>query len=1220
MGVPGLSEVRLNKSAEGFQAFVVVPVMSIASRQPGNEASPRVCRACGVNLGARSTGAICPRCALRNVLAPDARPLPPSGGGEATPRLFGDYEIQSEIGRGGMGVIYKARHATLRRWVALKVMVAGEFASEAIRRRFRTEAEAAAALEHPNIVPIYEVGEAGGQPYFSMKLVEGGTLATWRLPLAKGELATGAAQPEALRAAAKAVVTLARAVQYAHDHGVLHRDLKPNNVLVDGEGGLFLTDFGLARLTEADSTLTHSRAVLGTPSYMAPEQARGETRRLTTAADVYGLGAILYELISGRPPFVGPSSLAVLRQVLDEEPLPPGRRGTGDGTPVSSPTSLDGRDLDTICLKCLQKDPGRRYASPGALADDLQRWLDHEPIRARPVAWTERVQKWVRRRPVLAGWIGIAVLLAVALAIGWVVFTAQVMQARSAAESANRDLSRNLFVREWREAETLAAQDKVAGALMWFARALRRTPGDAALASRLLSLLSDHAFPLPLGASITNGATIRTLALSADDERLVTADASGRVRCWSVAEGRELFALPRIFDQPSAAFVPVARMLLVVDRSTVSLWSETGGDLPVREVAGAEASTFDLSADGRRLAVARRDRRVEIWDAGSLERLPGGLVTEAGNPNFVRLSRDGRFVLRSFGSELRVYDAETGRRTWAARPALEKAAWFYARADFTGDASRVVGFHMAGVVRGQFTTWPLEVGASPASAAATLELPTISAPVFPETSGILVSRDSTRAFVWARSGLLNCFAIDTGRRVSEPVEYPGPVAGVVEASSGAWVAVASEGNVQFRDFSMRVPGPRVFRPGTIVGGARFGPDGRWFVVSGDGVVSRFETGSGQSRWTLSVPGRVRDLELSRDGRVLVATSTESGVVAGDADTGAIRSRMDPLPPILSHLALAPDGLRYAAALAEREVVQVHRVEDGRPAVAPLTNETAVVGTQFSPDGQRLAVVTTSGLVAVWDLPAGTAPTTPAERGLPLAVRRVSGRHEGVVWTACFSEDGRLLATGSNDRTARIWDIETGQLIRELRHQKPVYSVRFGPGARQLVTGSGDHTARLWEVASGSPVGEAMEHPGGVWYGEFSGDGAWLLTGDDTGRARIWDARSGLPLNGWIQHGSSLRQARLTSDAGQALVASVDDGVRWWRPLIAPAPAPTWLPDLAEAIAGARWSEAGTLVPIPPQRLSELRSIRSANRGGDFYGRWGRWFFRERMQPDPPAFP
>ena len=299
---------------------------------------------------------------------------------------FGDYELLQEIGRGGQGVVYRARQKSLNRIVALKVIGLGQWATKAHVKRFRLEAEAAASLEHPCIVPIYEVGERDGACYFSMKFVEGGQL---------DEVVRRA--PMSIRQAVELIAKVARTVHYAHEHGILHRDIKPGNILLDANGEPHLTDFGLARLLETESSITHTLDVLGTPSYMAPEQAVGNNAAVSSATDVYGLGAVLYQLLTGQPPFAGGTTYETIKLLLDTEPRQPR---------LLNP-KID-RDLSTICLKCLDKDPKRRYASAIALAQDLQRWLKHEPIQARRTGISTHARKWVRRNRSIAALIALS--------------------------------------------------------------------------------------------------------------------------------------------------------------------------------------------------------------------------------------------------------------------------------------------------------------------------------------------------------------------------------------------------------------------------------------------------------------------------------------------------------------------------------------------------------------------------------------------------------------------------------------------------------------------------------------------------------------------------------------------------------------------------------------------------------------------------------------------
>jgi TolB-like protein/tetratricopeptide (TPR) repeat protein/predicted Ser/Thr protein kinase len=368
--------------------------------------APRVCRKCGAEIFADAPEGLCTACLFEtglNLISNDDQGADDvtraQRRGRAVDRAktltdYGDYELLEEIGRGGQGVVYRARQKSLNRTVALKVIGLGQWATEAHLKRFRREAEAAASLDHSGIVPIYEVGERDGSCYFSMKLVEGGQLD-----------AVVKREPMPIRQAVELIAKVARTVHYAHEHGILHRDIKPGNILLDQKGEPHLTDFGLARLIETESTVTRTLEVLGTPSYMAPEQAVGNNEGVSSATDVYGLGAVLYQLLTGHPPFAGGTTYETIKLLLDTEPRQPR---------LLNP-KID-RDLSTICLKCLEKDSKRRYSSALALAEDLERWLKHEPIRARRTGIFTRGKKWVRRNPSIA--IMAAMLLALAVPLG----------------------------------------------------------------------------------------------------------------------------------------------------------------------------------------------------------------------------------------------------------------------------------------------------------------------------------------------------------------------------------------------------------------------------------------------------------------------------------------------------------------------------------------------------------------------------------------------------------------------------------------------------------------------------------------------------------------------------------------------------------------------------------------------------------------------------------
>src|SRR5947207_1265136 len=388
----------------------------------------RICRNCGAKIFSDAPEGLCTGCVLeaaiggagdwpavasakaddRDSAEKDNANVAP--GKEKTARAaellgeLGDYELLDEVGRGGQGVVFRARQKSLNRTVALKVISLGQWASKAHLKRFRLEAEAAARLEHPGIVPIHEVGERDGSCYFSMKFIEGGQL---------DEVARR--EPMLIRRAVELITKVGRTVHYAHEHGILHRDIKPGNILLDAKGEPHLTDFGLARLVETESTMTRTLDVLGTPSYMAPEQAMGNNAAVSCVTDIYGLGAVLYQLLTGQPPFAGGATYETIKLLLDTEPRQPRLLNL----------KLD-RDLSSICLKCLEKDPQRRYSSALALAEDLERWLKHEPIQARRTGVLTRGKKWVRRNPTSA--LLAASLVALAAAACWIVWKSELVR------------------------------------------------------------------------------------------------------------------------------------------------------------------------------------------------------------------------------------------------------------------------------------------------------------------------------------------------------------------------------------------------------------------------------------------------------------------------------------------------------------------------------------------------------------------------------------------------------------------------------------------------------------------------------------------------------------------------------------------------------------------------------------------------------------------------
>ncbi len=499
-------------------------------------------------------------------------------------RYFGDYELLTEIARGGMGVVYRARQNKLNRIVALKMILAGQFASEEDVQRFYTEAAAAALLDHPGIVPVYEVGEHQGQHFFSMGFVEGTSLAA--------RITSGPLPP---REAAALLKLIAEAIAYAHSKGVIHRDLKPANVLLDLQGTPKVTDFGLAKNMESESGLTRTGSVMGTPSYMPPEQAGGANDQVGPRSDVYSLGAMLYCLLTGRPPFQAANPLDTLLQVMTTEPVPP--RQLNPQVP---------KDLETICVKCLQKDPSRRYESATALAADLGRYHRGEPIHARSISRSERTWRWCKRNPVVAS---LTAAVALVLVLGTAISSYFALHAHRSSVQADERTHEALENLD--RAEVMIYSQQIAGAQSAI------TLGDATRARELLDACRwdlrgwehDHLFTVLSDGPKTStfggsGAPPTCTTISADVSTIAFGHEDGTIRIWSSSTGKETCTLSH--------------------------------DSPVRAVA--------LSPDGKRLASSGDNGNIKLWnvDAGQAH---ASIELGTPLPHIVLFSPDGRWVV-----------------------------------------------------------------------------------------------------------------------------------------------------------------------------------------------------------------------------------------------------------------------------------------------------------------------------------------------------------------------------------------------------------------------------------------------------------------------------------------------------------------------------------------------------------------------------------------------
>ncbi len=1003
------------------------------------------------------------------------------------------YELLGKLGEGGMGVVYQARHLQLGRIVALKMILSGGHARAADLARFRTEAEAIARLQHPNIVQVYEVGEHDGVPFLALEYCAGGSL---------DKKLNGTPLPA--QEAARLLQTLARAMQAAHDKSVIHRDLKPANVLLAEDGTPKITDFGLAKKLD-DVGQTASGVIMGTPSYMAPEQAgmaspgrKPGDSAIGPASDVYALGAILYELLTGRPPFKAATPLDTILQVVSDDPLPPSQ--LQPKTP---------RDLETICLKCLHKEAGQRYGSAAALADELGRFLRGEPILARPAGWAERGWKWAKRKPTAAALTLVSVLALLVLLVGGLWFNARLTEQRNEAlgqkktAEEQKDLADERAKAEARakkdaqdernraEEQKNLAEEKTKLAEREKARAetqLRRAEwlvyaGQLARAQSAfennnavlaLQLLDECQWDLRgwehrhLWTRLSSKATfaghshlVTSVAFSPDGRRILTGSLDQTAKVWDADRGQEFLSLKGHTGYvQSVAFSPDGRRILTGSADkTAKVWDADKGQGIFSLRGHTEGVTsVAYSPDGRRILTGSLDKTAKVWDADKGQEFLS-LKGHTGYVQSVAYSPDGRRILTgSTDNTAKVWDADNGQELFS----LKGHTRFVDSVAFSPDGRRI----LTGSADQTAKVWDADNGQ---------ELLSLKGHTY-WVQSVAYSPDGRRILTGSRDNTAKVWNPDNGQEL----------------------------------FSLKGHTSQV-------NSVAYSPDGRRILTgSSDRTAKLWDADKGQEPFSLKGhTSAVSSVAFSPDGRRILTGSGDNTAKVWDADKGKVLLSLKHTGGVTS-VAFNPDGRRILTASGGTTIVWD---ADMSQELFSLRGHKGIVhSVLFSPDGGRILTGSADGTAKLWD----------ADTGQDLFSLK---GHTSIVTSVAFSPDGRRILTGSWDQTAKVWDADKGQELFSLKgHTSPVSSVAYSPDGRRIVTGTSGvdaahrplpGEAKVWDADKGQELFSLKGHTSPVSSVAFSPDGRRILTGSGgsfdaqhrplPGEAKVWDADKGQEL-------------------------------------------------------------------------------------------------------------
>jgi WD40 repeat protein/serine/threonine protein kinase/tetratricopeptide (TPR) repeat protein len=1109
---------------------------------------------------------------------------PPQAEADITPDVPG-YEILGTLGRGGMGIVYKARQLSLKRVVALKMIRAGADAGPEERVRFRSEAEAVARLQHPNIVQVHEVGEwrAAGTgapiPYFSLEFVDGGSMQTQL-----------GGTPLPARQAAELVQTLARAIHFAHQHGIIHRDLKPANVLLQksesqhpksdkdvslpaSDSGFRIsdfvpkiTDFGLAKQLDDDSAQTRSGTILGTPSYMAPEQAEGRSRDIGPVADVYALGAILYETLTGRPPFRAATFLDTVEQVRHQEPVPPSRL-----------QSKMPRDVETICLKCLNKDGRKRYASAQDLADDLRRFLAGEPIHGRRTPLWERGLKWVRRRP---AWAALLAVTALALVVLGCVIAFFIDRLR--AEVLNANKSEQTALAEKADADRARAQETASLVRLYVGTGVRGlNDGDwyAGLPWLVAALNKDRSDePGPeqarredmhrtrIGATLRYGPRLTRVWFHNDEVRQALFSPDGRqvltlttrdARLWDVARDRLARALTVDGLVRHISYSPDGSRIVLVGEDAKHVkgraWvHDAAGKLLVPPIELDHPAIWaGLSRDNSLLLTLNADQVLErdpanwaarVWDAATGQpRSPplrhGAEIKQAS------FSPDGQRVLTAgMDGTARVWDARTGKPLLT----ISSPGDHFLQASFSPDGSRIVtaGTLFSARVWNATTGQPLTPLLRHSS--------NVDQAIFsPDGRFVATSADSPGEGL-AQVGEVHVWFADSGEPLHTPWRQSSRISRIVFSLDSRFLAVVTEdGRARVWDLDDESPLTPPLGHDRGIADAMFSSDSRFLVTAGrDGTARVWDlAGTRPATHTLRLDYISYKPKFGHRGGALITfgetDARESAIQVWDtAKHQCLSPSWKPGGEIAQVIVSADD--RRVVTVTTRAVVQVWETT-GRAVGPPLNwrqgSEQPVSGellhVAVNPDGSRVAVAPSA---------AETILALDAATSQPVWPRLDLG---GKVLHAAFSPDGAKLVTVSSPSLVRVWDAATGRAITPpFAKVGKITNAAFSPDSRLLVTYGFEGVVQVWDATSGQTVSEPVRLNGMFDLAvDFSPDSSRFVTRSSRDRfsseARVWDVATSKPLTPPLRHAGSMRMALFSPDSRRLVTADVDGTARVW---------------------------------------------------------------------------